>query len=307
MIRKQGMLAFILITALSGIGAAQTAPTDLVYVAATVTGPKKAPAPGLKQENFQLLEDGVEQKITFFAPPDGIWDMDLLLANSMLLPSRADRTSAAIRDAVETFKTTSNPMDRIRVDELKFGSDGLYAAIDRDLVDLQKTANPRKALVVITDGFDMPGGDASNALIEYSRKLNIPIYFLYTRTDNVPGSTTASAASTATAGGLRGATTADPSVGARGTAYSLAEGEALTNVAEQTGGAIYFVDPLHQLESQCKLLSEELRNKYVLGFKSTNDKQDDKWRKLKINLKAPSGPKLDLSVKAKYFVPKPVK
>jgi hypothetical protein len=43
----------------------------MVYVTAAVTGAKKAPALDLKVENFQVLEDKVEQKVTFFAPPDG--------------------------------------------------------------------------------------------------------------------------------------------------------------------------------------------------------------------------------------------
>lgn len=280
------MLTFVLMTALAGICAAQTAPIDLVYVTATVTGAKKAPATGLKVENFQLLEDKVEQKLTFFAPSDGIWDINIILANSKLLPGRADRVSAAIRDAVETFKKTSNPQDKIKVEELHFGSDGMFDAIDRNLVDLQKTTNPRRALLVINDDFDMPGGDAINGLVEFSRKLNIPIYFMYTKTNSTDPSA--------------------PTTGARGSTYSPVEGEGLTNVAEQTGGAIYFVDALHQLEIQCKLLAEELRTMYVLGFKSTNDKKDDKWRKLQIKMIPPAGQKLNVDAKGKYFVPKPL-
>src|SRR4029078_536485 len=89
---------------------------------------------------------------------------------------------------------------------------------------------------------------------------------------------------------------AAPGIGARGTAYSLGEGEGLTNVAQQTGGEIFFVDAINQLESQCTLLAEEFHNRNVLGFKSTNDKKDDKWRKLKVTLKAPSGsPKLSIN------------
>ena len=132
----------------------------------------------------------------------------------------------------------------------------------------------------------MPGGDAINGLIEFSRKLNIPIYFMYTRTQ---------------CHAIR-----PPQRGCKRSQLFRAEGEGLTNVAEQTGGAIYFVDALHQLESQCKLLAEELRNKYVLGFKSTNDKKDDKWRKLQVKLIPPAGQKLDISTKGKYFVPKPI-
>jgi hypothetical protein len=142
-------------------------------------------------------------------------------------------------------------------------------------------------LIVIHDDFDSPGGDAVNGLVEFSRKLNIPIYFLYTTT-----------------------TSTDPSettTGARGSTYKNVEGEGLTNVAEQTGGAIYFVQAVHQLETLCKLIAEDLRARYVLGFISTNDKKDDKWRKLQVKVIPPAGQKLDVTAKSKYFVPKPIK
>jgi Ca-activated chloride channel family protein len=258
----------------------------MVYMTAAVTGAKKAPALDLKVENFQVLEEKVEQKITFFAPPDGLWDINIILANSKLLPGRADRTSSAIRDAVDTFMKTSNPQDKIKVEELHFGSDGMFDAIDRNLVDLQKTTNPRRALIVINDDFDMPGGDAVNGLVEFSRKLNIPIYFFYTKTNSTDPTT--------------------QSTGARGDTYKNVEGEGLTNVAEQTGGAIYFVDALNQLETLCKLVAQDFRTRYVLGFKSTNDKKDDKWRKLQVKMIPPAGQKLDVTAKGKYFVPKPL-
>jgi Ca-activated chloride channel family protein len=286
MIQKRGLLTFVLVVGLAGICAAQSAPGDMVYVTAAVTGAKKAPALDLKVENFQVLEEKVEQKVTFFAPPDGLWDINIILANSKLLPGRADRTASAIRDAVDTFLKTSNPQSKIKVEELHFGSDGMFDAIDRNLVDLQKTTNPRRALIVINDDFDMPGGDAVNGLVEFSRKLNIPIYFLYTRTNSTDPTT--------------------QSTGARGDTYKNVEGEGLTNVAEQTGGAIFFVDALNQLETLCKLLAQDLRTRYVLGFKSTNDKKDDKWRKLQVKLIPPAGQKLDIAAKGKYFVPKPL-
>jgi Ca-activated chloride channel family protein len=309
MIRKPGILSFIVFAALGGLAdfaAAQTASPDMVYVTVTVTGPKKAAVPDLKTENFQLFEDGVEQKITSFSGRDGVWDFNIILASSQLLPGRADRISAAIRDAVETFKSSGNPANKTRVEELKFGSDGLYAAIDSNLEDLQRSINPRRGLLIITDGFDRPynsggavsdvsnhvGGDPANVLVDYSKRLNIPIYFFYTLRDTVDSS---------------GNTIVGRSSIASLNNSELSDKESLTNVADQTGGHLDTVDPLHQLEAQCKLLAEELRNKYVLGFKSTNDKKDDKWRSLKLKLIPPAGQKLDFSMKKKYFVSKPVK
>jgi len=87
----------------------------------------------------------------------------------------------------------------------------------------------------------------------------------------------------------------------------LADKEALTIVAEQTGGVFVHADPINQLETACKVLASELRSKYVLGYVSTNTKKDDKWRSLKLKFTAPQGQKLDASIKKKYFVPKPPK
>jgi len=290
MAQWQGIRTLVLIMAFAGIVAAQAPANDLVYVTAKVTGAKKAPVPGLKAGDFQLLEDKVEQKITFFAGQDGLWDINIILANSKLNPGRADELSREIRGAVDTFIKTSNPLDKIKVDELHTGSsDGMFASIDRNLVDLQKTTNPRRALVVIHDDFDSPGGDAVNGLLEYSRKLNIPIFFMYTTT--APEDPT------------------DHTTGARGSKYEgkEAEGEGLTTIAEQTGGAIFFVQAVHQLDTLCKLLAEDLRSRYVLGFTSTNDKKDDKWRKLQVKMVGPAGQKTEVTAKPKYFVPKPLK
>jgi hypothetical protein len=123
MIRRRIILTLVLTLAVAGscLIAAQSPANDLVYVTVKVTGAKKAPAPGLKAENFQVLEDKVEQKISFFAGQDGIWDINIILANSKLKPGRVDELSKEIRGAVDTFISTSNPLDKIKIDEVHTG------------------------------------------------------------------------------------------------------------------------------------------------------------------------------------------
>jgi len=296
---KQGrivlcLVVFAMMCSLCVLTMAQSTGQEIVYILASVKDSKKAPVPGLSAQNFQITEDGVDQNITAFLEADGAWDIDLIVAHSLLKPGRPDAISRGVRTAIDTFQAEAHPKTHIIVRELKFGSDGLYPAIDDSLLDLQKSTNPRRALVVITDGFDRPysnadtvsdvsnnvASDPGNKLVAYSRKLNIPIFFLYA----VLNSDLASL-----------------------TNQELADKESLTLVADQTGGAFINADPINQLEIACKALASELRGKYVLGYVSTNPKKDDKWRSLKLKFNAPPGQKLDASIKKKYFVPKPSK
>ena len=56
----------------------------------------------------------------------------------------------------------------------------------------------------------------------------------------------------------------------------------------------YFVDLIHT----------ELRNQYVIGYSSTDQQTDGKWRKIKVRLDPPEGlPKLSIRAKEGYFAP----
>jgi Ca-activated chloride channel family protein len=60
-----------------------------------------------------------------------------------------------------------------------------------------------------------------------------------------------------------------------------------------------------QLRAALQNLAVELKNQYILGFKSTNDARNDKWRKLEVKIKPPEGQKdLKVKVRDRYFVAK---
>jgi len=51
-------------------------------------------------------------------------------------------------------------------------------------------------------------------------------------------------------------------------------------------------------------ISAELRNQYVLGYKSDDAKRDGKWRKLKVKLVPPQGlPLLSVHARTGYYAP----
>ncbi|MGH9861691.1 MAG: VWA domain-containing protein, partial [Candidatus Acidiferrales bacterium] len=66
-----------------------------------------------------------------------------------------------------------------------------------------------------------------------------------------------------------------------------------------TGGRVF---PLGEAKNTASAIWAELRNQYVIGYRSSNRKRDGKWRKIKIKLRPPRGlPPLEVYAKAGYY------
>jgi Ca-activated chloride channel homolog len=280
---------------LAGTALAQTPTVDptLVYVPVAVTGLKNAYVPGLKKENFVLREDGIQQTVTSFYAEDQPIDIDIILALSSLQRGRADLNSTKIREALENFRQQGNPKNKYTVEEMPFGANGIWEAIDRHITRLaSQSTNPRRLLLVLTDGFEASGGDPARTLQEYAKKLPVPIFIVF----------------------AAGASAGPSDIGelARGQAIHLSGGAGYEDLARFTGGRLYQAEADTQLRSNLESLAQEFKNQYVLGFKSTNDAKDDKWRKIEVKMAnpLPNGLKdkdLKTKVRDRYFVAKPKK
>jgi len=80
---------------------------DLVLVNATVTDSLNRYVSGLEQEHFQIWEDKLEQKITYFSAEDVAISIGVIFDVS---GSMKDKITTA-RDAAVTFLKTGNPED----------------------------------------------------------------------------------------------------------------------------------------------------------------------------------------------------
>jgi VWFA-related protein len=85
--------------------------TQLVSVPAVVTDKTGRPLPGLRAENFQILEDGQPQTIANFGTTDAPFEIALLLDTSG--STRED--VSLIRDAANSFVSALRPGDRVGV------------------------------------------------------------------------------------------------------------------------------------------------------------------------------------------------
>src|SRR5678816_888491 len=75
----------------------------------------------------------------------------------------------------------------------------------------------------------------------------------------------------------------------RGQRIFLSAGAGYEDLAKFTGGRLFQADSDTQLRPFMESLAKEFKSQYVLGFKSTNDARNDKWRKIEVKIKAPQG------------------
>ena len=98
---------------------------NLVVLHTTVLDDRGRFADGLKQENFRVLEDKVEQKLSVFKREDVPVSMGLVIDNSGSMRDKRPR----VNEAALTLVQTSNPQDEAFV--VNFNDD-FYLDLDKD-------------------------------------------------------------------------------------------------------------------------------------------------------------------------------
>ena len=269
---------------------------DLVLVNATVTDPNNRFVTGLEKEHFQLFEDKIEQKISHFSNEDLPTSIGLLFDVSSSMSDKIGRA----KDAAIAFLKTSNPddefylitfADRPTVDEeftsdvsqiqnrLVYkpakGSTTLYDAVYLGLEKMKQGHNPKKAILLITDGEDTRSRYSLVNVRNAVKESDVQIYAI----------------------GIVNSYYSDFAQGRTGRAV-------LEEMTEITGGKAYFPNSVYELEDICTKIAIELKNQYILGYSSTNPSKDGRWRKIKVKLNAPKGlPALSVRSKTGYYAP----
>jgi VWFA-related protein len=78
----------------------------------------------------------------------------------------------------------------------------------------------------------------------------------------------------------------------------------LRGLAEETGGRFYPVENVNELPEAIAKISAAIRHSYVLGYHSTNDSADGKYRKIQVQVEQrPEWPRLRATWRSGYFSP----
>ena len=252
------------------IGYAEKIRTSAVLVPLIVTNGGMF-VKGLKQQDFEVYEDGIRQPIDSLVTDDA--PLDLVLAIDV--SGSMERALVDVKPAVKQLLSRLRPGDaatlvgfndtmfvaaerekdrRTREDAVdlltSWGGTALYDATVRTL-ELVSRETGRKGIVIFSDG------DDRNSL---------------TRRETAMARVQASDAMLYTIGFGGGATI--PQLRA-----------SLESYAKSTGGKPFFPKDTRELDTIFDEIVAELANQYVLSYSPLNAKQDGKWRNIKVRVR----------------------
>lgn len=272
--------------------------TTLVLVPVTVTDDLNRFVLGLDKQDFRVFEDGTEQKVKQFAGEDAPLSIGLLVDTSGSMGSKMDTSRQAVAQFLKTMNThdeaflvefsdkaelvagfTENTSElQQKLTEVE--SQGLTALLDAvymGLREMKKAKNPRKALLIISDGGDNNSRYTAEQIKNLVREADVQIYSL-------------------------GVFEQFPYLGM--SAAELSGPRLLSQISEQTGGRAFAASSDNDLPSIATKIGIELRNQYVLAYSPSDQERDGKYRKIEVKLKQPEGvPSLKARWRLGYYAP----
>ena len=270
----------------------------VVLINVTVTDPLNRFVTGLEKEHFRVFEDKVEQEISQFSSEDAPISIGLVFDTSGSMGPKLQKSRQA---AAEFFKT-ANPQDEFFLVQfndrpellvpftadtdkiqstLTFtqskGRTALLDSVYLAMHEMKKAHNPRKALLIISDGGDNSSRYTETEIKNAVREADVQIFAI----------------------GIF------ESMGNRGRTPEEASGPGLLNeLAEQTGGREYAVENVSELPDIAAKIGIELRNEYIIGYSPKNRERDGKYRRVQVKLNQPRGlPPLKAYFRLGYYAP----
>jgi Ca-activated chloride channel family protein len=273
------------------------AQTDLVSVEATLTDRRNTFVTDLTQRDFEILEDGSPQVVTYFErgavgartgethvgllfDTSGSMGDDIVLARSAairFLNTLSDATDMTLVDfdtEVRVAKYGQRDFPRMveRIRSRKPGGfTAMYDALGVYLDGAAENAG-RTILVLFTDGGDTRSTIRFADVVTLLRASAVTVYaigFL----DNQPSSVRAD------------------------------QRFRLSRLAEETGGEAFFPRTMDEIGKAYDRIVAGVEAQYTLGYTSTNTKADGTWRKVEVKVRRPDGGGVRLHARKGYFAP----
>ena len=274
---------------------------SLVVLHVSVLNDRSVFVPGLMEENFRVLEDKAEQKLSVFKQEDVPVSFGLVVDNSGSMKAKRPQVNAAAL----TFVKTSNPQDegfvvnfnddyyldtehdftsdltemRTALERIDArGSTALYDAVIGSLDHLKKGTRDKKVLLVVTDGEDNASTHSLENAIERAQRSDAVIYAVGVFSDD--------------------------DIKHDHRAMKKAR-TALSELANATGGLAFFPETADDTEAICTQIAHDIRNQYTIGYYSTNTAHDGTFRAVQVQVTPPrNSGKLTVRTRTGYYAPR---
>jgi Ca-activated chloride channel family protein len=249
--------------------------TELVVLNATVLDKNGKFVPGLKRTDFQIFEDGAEQKLVSFTTEETPFAAAILLDTSGSMETRLTLgRSAAIRflDGLREEDVAAIYNFDSKVEQIQDFSPGrdlparafglrtklmtaLNDAVLRAADDLAKRSEKRRAIVVLSDGGENYSRASSDKALDHALQAGATIYAA-NMSDTGPG-------------------------------RDIAGASILKNLADKSGGRYVESPGGQELRDSFAAIAEELGHQYTLVYRPINRARDGKWRAIQIKTQRP--------------------
>ena len=273
------LTALILATgALFGQQATFKAGTSIVPVLTTVTDTQGRLVPNLEQDEFTILDNGKPQTITLFQNETQPFTVVVMLDFSFSMTTHLD----LLKQATEQFILRMLPADKGQVGafsdkiqfsgeftndrddlvaalkDLQFGNPTrLYDAIDAS-IDMLKSVEGRKIVLVFTDGDDTASRRGMGDVLDKARATETMIYAI----------------------GLESEFPIAP-----GRMQRTRPDRGLRKLADETGGGYFELKKTTELAPTFTRVAQELHSLYTIGFQPAA--LDNKEHRLDVKMKQP--------------------
>ena len=297
-------LSIIVIFAAGELGAQQRATkptfstsTQMVLVPVTVTDHRGATIEGLRSEDFSIFDNQSAQTIVSFSNEDAASSIGLVLDIS----GSMQKILSAAKEIVHAFLETANPEDEFslltvstepnslpgfttHIDALEeeiglTRPGGLTALIDTvyfGLSRMHEAQQPRRALLIISDGIDNHSRYSQSELLNDALEANVQVYSIIF--DN---------------GAISGASGVPFMPAMAGKSWNQArqrEGpELLEKLSDRTGGLYFHVRNNAEAKEAVVKAGRALRDEYLIGYRCPPEgAESGKWHRIHVKTTVPN-------------------
>ncbi|HZH89354.1 MAG TPA: VWA domain-containing protein [Pyrinomonadaceae bacterium] len=265
--------------------------TSLVNLNVRVIDRANRPVNDVKQDDFKVFEDGVQQQIFSFTRAEVPISYGLVVDNSGSMKTQLEKVIDATRTIIEqnkpgdeTFLQRFVSSDEISIlQDFTANKEDLFDAMDKmhteggqtavldavylaaEHVGKHKKGDPlsdkrRRALILVTDGEDRSSYYKQAELEAFLRENDVQIYVIgfVNELDKDSGFIRKSS---------------------KDKAVSL-----LNKLATETGGRAFYPNSLTELPGIADEITRDLRTQYVVSYSPTNKRRDGTFRKVNVRI-----------------------